>query len=132
LDSPLLFFIMATVWTFVASWKYEDEEKSVKWWLWSVAAGICLTGSFTVKFVGLFVIMWVGMVTITRLLHYWSSASGTSLETFVKQLLSRAVCLIAVPLFFYILIYFIHFKVLYKSGGGDPHYSSEFQVFSNK
>ncbi|WAR19528.1 POMT2-like protein [Mya arenaria] len=45
----------------------------------------------------------------------------------VKHFLARALCLIGLPVICYMLIFAVHFKVLYKTGGGDGFYSSQFQ-----
>jgi dolichyl-phosphate-mannose-protein mannosyltransferase len=128
LDAPLLFCIMATVWSFVASWTYEKEKKSARWWLWSLACGFFLSCAIAVKFVGLFVVFWVGIVTVIRILFLWSTTCRNSLSRLVKEFLYRAACLIGLPLGCYILFFTIHLKVLNRSGPGDGFYSSAFQV----
>ncbi|XP_043793146.1 protein O-mannosyl-transferase 2 isoform X3 [Apis laboriosa] len=44
-----------------------------------------------------------------------------------KHLLARCICLIFIPIFLYMLFFYIHLTVLSKSGSGDGFYSSEFQ-----
>lgn len=41
--------------------------------------------------------------------------------------MARAICLIAVPILFYMLMFQIHFSILRNSGDGDAFMSSEFQ-----
>lgn len=40
---------------------------SFSWWFWLLLTGVCLSGSLGVKFVGLFVILLVGMNTASDL-----------------------------------------------------------------
>ena len=130
LDAPLLFCIAATVWTFTASWTHEKSEKRiVQWWLWNCGCGFFLACSISVKFVGLFVVFWVGLITIARILFFWSKTSGKSLPDIAKELTYRAICLICLPIGCYVCFYGIHFQVLNHSGVGDGFYSSAFQVW---
>ncbi|GAU97180.1 hypothetical protein RvY_08523 [Ramazzottius varieornatus] len=127
LDSPLLFFIMATSWSCVRSWKYETgEEKGIRWWLWSILCGVLLSCAMSVKFVGLFVVLWVGLITVFRLCLLWAN-DQTSLSHFLIQFSHRAVCLILVPSLCYIAFFAVHLAILSKSGPGDGFYSSAFQ-----
>lgn len=44
-----------------------------------------------------------------------------------RHFMARAICLIAVPIMFYMLMFQIHFSILRNSGDGDAFMSSEFQ-----
>ena len=46
----------------------------------------------------------------------------------IKHWCARILCLIIVPAILFIVPYFIHFKVLYKTGTGDKFMSSDFQM----
>ena len=46
----------------------------------------------------------------------------------VKHFLARVLCLIVLPIVVYVAVFFIHLKVLSKTGNGDGFYSSAFQV----
>ncbi|GCC17573.1 hypothetical protein chiPu_0017606 [Chiloscyllium punctatum] len=88
--------------------------------------GVNLAGALGVKFVGIFVILLVGINTACDL---WQllGALDVSLVEFGKHLLARVLCLILLPLVFYTALFGIHFIILNKSGPGDGFFSSAFQ-----
>ncbi|XP_076442071.1 protein O-mannosyl-transferase 2-like [Babylonia areolata] len=126
LDPPLLFFIMAATYSKLKFLSFKDRPFSVKWWFWMVSTGVSLSGAIGVKFVGLFVILLVGIWTVCDLNRLLSEVV-LPLSQVVKHLLARAVGLIALPAFCYIVFFYIHFKVLNHSGSGDGFFSSAFQ-----
>uniref|UniRef100_A0A3Q2WZE5 Protein O-mannosyl-transferase 2 n=1 Tax=Haplochromis burtoni TaxID=8153 RepID=A0A3Q2WZE5_HAPBU len=122
LDPILMFFIMAAVLSMV---KF-NQSFSASWWLWLVLTGINLAGALGVKFVGLFVIILVGLNTIWDLWRLLGDMS-LSLVDIAKHFLARAFALILLPLILYVTIFAVHFVVLNKSGPGDGFFSSAFQ-----
>uniref|UniRef100_A0A4W6EX21 Protein O-mannosyl-transferase 2 n=1 Tax=Lates calcarifer TaxID=8187 RepID=A0A4W6EX21_LATCA len=107
--------LSAHIWPFTAPW-----------WLWLVLIGVNLAGALGVKFVGLFVIVLVGLNTVWDLWRLLGDLS-LSLVDIAKHFLARVVGLILLPLFIYVTIFAIHFVVLNKSGPGDGFFSSAFQ-----
>ena len=93
---------------------------------WLVALGVSLAGTISVKFVGLFIVLYVGAFTAFDL---WNRLGDVSkcYKDFVKHFLACAACLIALPFAVYLLIFGIHTSVLIKTGPGDGYYSSLFQ-----
>ncbi|KAM9571160.1 protein O-mannosyl-transferase 2 isoform 2-T2 [Salvelinus alpinus] len=126
LDPILMFFIMGAVLSMVKFNRQRYRPFSAPWWFWLVLTGVNLSGALGVKFVGLFVILLVGMNTARDL---WSLLGDLhlSLMDFGKHLLSRVFGLILLPLFLYVTIFAVHFVVLNKSGPGDGFFSSAFQ-----
>jgi len=126
LDPLMLFFIMASV--FAAS-KFSSSKTpfSLNWWSWMVVTGVCLSGAISVKFVGVFVVIWVGLLTISQLYEIFGDLS-VSMFGVLKQFLARVIGLILIPCVLYVCYYYIHFSVLTKSGSGDGFYSSVFQT----
>uniref|UniRef100_A0AAQ4PD29 Protein O-mannosyl-transferase 2 n=1 Tax=Gasterosteus aculeatus aculeatus TaxID=481459 RepID=A0AAQ4PD29_GASAC len=122
LDPILLFFIMAAVLSMV---KF-DQPFSWYWWLWLLLTGASLAGALGVKFVGLFVILLVGLHTVWDLWELLGDLS-LSLVDIAKHFLARVAGLILLPLFLYVTTFAIHFAVLNKSGPGDGFFSSAFQ-----
>uniref|UniRef100_A0A673C110 Protein O-mannosyl-transferase 2 n=1 Tax=Sphaeramia orbicularis TaxID=375764 RepID=A0A673C110_9TELE len=122
LDPILMFFIMAAVLSMV---KF-NQPFTVPWWLWLVLTGVNLAGALGVKFVGLFVILLVGLNTVSDLWRLLGELS-LSLADIAKHLLARVIGLILLPLFLYVTIFGIHFVVLNRSGPGDGFFSSAFQ-----
>ena len=85
-----------------------------------------LAGTISVKFVGLFIVLYVGAFTAFDL---WTCLGDVSkcYRDFVKHFLARSGCLIVLPFVIYVLIFGIHNSVLTKTGPGDGFYSSLFQ-----
>ncbi|XP_047741231.1 protein O-mannosyl-transferase 2, partial [Hyalella azteca] len=157
LDPPLLFFIMASVATAARFNSYRDKPFSLGWWGWLLLTGVSLSGSVSVKFVGLFVVLYVGCHTIAQLWHIYGNLNNPMslvLKHFVaralclillpivlylnwfnllpqslvlKHFVARALCLILLPIVLYLVYFYIHLSVLNKTGNGDGFYSSAFQ-----
>uniref|UniRef100_A0A673BYW6 Protein O-mannosyl-transferase 2 n=1 Tax=Sphaeramia orbicularis TaxID=375764 RepID=A0A673BYW6_9TELE len=126
LDPILMFFIMAAVLSMVKFNQQAYRPFTVPWWLWLVLTGVNLAGALGVKFVGLFVILLVGLNTVSDLWRLLGELS-LSLADIAKHLLARVIGLILLPLFLYVTIFGIHFVVLNRSGPGDGFFSSAFQ-----
>lgn len=128
LDPPLLFFMTASVMGMVKVSKFTETCQSFtkKWWLWLMFTGTMLACTISVKFVGLFVVLLVGLQTVCDL---WNVLGDLTMPIFysVKQLVARAAALIVWPIFLYVFFFYIHLTVLNKSGNGDGFYSSGFQ-----
>uniref|UniRef100_A0A672GBU2 Protein O-mannosyl-transferase 2 n=1 Tax=Salarias fasciatus TaxID=181472 RepID=A0A672GBU2_SALFA len=122
LDPVLMFFIMAAV---LSTVKF-NRPFSAPWWLWLVLTGVNLAGALGVKFVGLFVILLVGLNTVGDLWRLLGDLS-LSLMDIAAHFLARVFGLIVLPLFLYVTIFAVHFVVLNKSGPGDGFFSSAFQ-----
>ncbi|XP_045418732.1 protein O-mannosyl-transferase 2 isoform X2 [Lemur catta] len=126
LDPILMFFIMAAMLSMVKYNSCADRPFSAPWWFWLSLTGISLAGALGVKFVGLFIILQVGLNTISDLWHLLGDLS-LSLVTVGKHLTARILCLIVLPLALYTATFAVHFMVLSKSGPGDGFFSSAFQ-----
>lgn len=128
LDPPLLFFMTASVMGMVKVSKFTENSLSFsrRWWLWLMFTGTMIACTTSVKFVGLFVVLLVGLQTICDLWNVLGDLSKPILYS-VKQLVARAVALIAWPICLYVFFFYIHLTVLNKSGNGDGFYSSGFQ-----
>ncbi|CAG5118791.1 unnamed protein product [Candidula unifasciata] len=126
LDPIMMFFIMTSTYSCLKFLTYRSQPFSVFWWLWMAITGVCLSGAIGVKFVGLFVILFVGYTTAMDL---WRLLGDLSLPVMVlcKHILARAICLIALPALIYMIIFAVHFRVLNRSGNGDGFFSSGFQ-----
>lgn len=129
LDSPLVFFTALSVFCWV-SFNSEDRDRSRQfsdeWWLWLLLTGLSLGAVVSCKWVGLFTIATIGLDTLRQL---WSLLGDVrvSPRLFAKHFLARALCLIAVPIVFYMAIFAIHFQILQNSGDGDGFMSAPFQ-----
>ncbi|XP_034938393.1 protein O-mannosyl-transferase 2 [Chelonus insularis] len=126
LDPILLCFMMCATWGMARVEALKNEPFTYQWWGWLAFTGASLACTIGVKFVGLFVVLLVGLFTIYEL---WRELGDLSKPVFnvIKHLLARVLCLIILPIILYMIFFFIHLKVLNKSGSGDGFYSSEFQ-----
>ncbi|XP_064484670.1 protein O-mannosyl-transferase 2-like isoform X2 [Ornithodoros turicata] len=126
LDPILMFFIVGA---FMAIVKFKAESHrpfSKPWWAWLIATGVFLSCAISVKFVGLFVVLLVGLYTAYDLWEHLGNLKEPMVQV-TKHFVCRAICLIALPMCLYMLYFHIHLQVLYKSGSGDGFFSSEFQ-----
>ncbi|NXE33224.1 POMT2 transferase, partial [Ptilorrhoa leucosticta] len=126
LDPILMFFLMGAVLSMVKCNNCADRPFSASWWFWLSLTGVNLAGAMGVKFVGLFVVLLVGLNTIYDLWDLLGNLS-LSLVVFGKHLLARVLCLIMLPLTLYTAMFAVHFAVLNRSGPGDGFFSSAFQ-----
>lgn len=127
LDSPLIFFTGLTVFLW-SGFSNENRHRpfSEQWWTWLTLTGLSLGAVVSCKWVGLFTIATVGFATILQL---WVLLGDlrVSPRTWMRHFMARALCLIIVPIFFYMTMFQIHFLILENSGDGDGFMSSEFQ-----
>ncbi|XP_060118727.1 protein O-mannosyl-transferase 2 [Heteronotia binoei] len=126
LDPILMFFLMGAVFSMVKYNSCANRPFSAPWWFWLCLTGINLAGAMGVKFVGLFVVLLVGLNTIYDLWELLGDLS-LSLVTLGKHFLARVLCLIMLPLALYTAQFAVHFAVLNRSGPGDGFFSSGFQ-----
>ncbi|KAF6216441.1 hypothetical protein GE061_000783 [Apolygus lucorum] len=125
LDPILLFFIMMSTYGIV---KFNNctNDFSVTWWFYLCFTGSMLACAISVKFVGLFVVILCGLVTVWKLWLILGDLSK-SMVYVLKHFLARVFGLILLPAVLYLCIFYIHLKVLNKSGNGDGFFSSAFQ-----
>lgn len=127
LDSPLIFFTALTIllWTgFCNEDKHEPFTET--WWSWLVLSGLSLGAVVSCKWVGLFTIATVGFSTIRQLWVLLGDLRITP-KVFMRHFMARAICLIGIPILFYMFMFWIHFLILQNPGDGDGFMSSEFQ-----
>ncbi|KAG0151050.1 hypothetical protein CROQUDRAFT_651569 [Cronartium quercuum f. sp. fusiforme G11] len=127
LDSPVLFFTTLTIF-FHTGFCNEDARRGFtrRWWIWLLLTGLSLGAVASSKWVGLFTIATVGLVTIKQL---WDLLADlrVPIPLLARSFIGRAIALILIPVWFYMFIFQIHFWVLSGSGEGDAFMSSEFQ-----
>jgi dolichyl-phosphate-mannose-protein mannosyltransferase len=129
LDAPVIFFTAVAIFCWV-SFSNEDRHRhrafSDKWFLWLLLTGLALGAVVSCKWVGLFTIATIGLDTIRQLWLLLGDVRVTP-RSFAKHFLARALCLIAVPIVFYMAMFAIHFQILQSSGDGDGFMSAPFQ-----
>ena len=127
LDSPLVFFTALTVFLWTGFCNEDKHEPfSDQWWGWLTLTGLSLGAVVSSKWVGLFTIATVGLGTIRQL---WALLGDlrVSPRLWIRHFLARALCLIIVPILFYMAMFQIHFLILENSGEGDGFMTAEFQ-----
>ncbi|KAH6873693.1 mannosyltransferase 1 [Coprinopsis sp. MPI-PUGE-AT-0042] len=127
LDSPLLFFTALTTFFWVGFCNEDKHQPFTKsWWTWLSLSGLALGATLSCKWVGLFTVATIGFNTVY---HLWNLLGDTRIppKLFVRHFAARAICLIGLPIAFYMAMFGIHFTILTWSGEGDGFMSSEFQ-----
>jgi dolichyl-phosphate-mannose-protein mannosyltransferase len=127
LDSPLIFFTALTIFVWVGFCNEDKHEPFTEmWWIWLILSGLSLGAVVSCKWVGLFTIATIGVSTVWQL---WELLGDLRIppKLWVKHFLARALCLIVLPILFYMAMFEIHFLILNGSGDGDGFMSSEFQ-----
>ncbi|ODV92793.1 glycosyltransferase family 39 protein [Tortispora caseinolytica NRRL Y-17796] len=125
LDSPLIFGTAFTAW----AWSSFETQNifSFKWYLMLAVTGLGLGITASIKWVGLFTIAWIGVLTIYQLWRILGDLSVTP-RTFVRHFSARVLFLILLPLSFYIGMFAIHFALLPIAADGAGFMSSRFQA----
>lgn len=128
LDPLLLCFMTASVWGMVKVSASTRRGRSFRldWWAWLLFTGTALACTISVKFVGLFVVLLVGMHTASDLYEALGDMRLPVGHT-VRQFGARALALIVWPVCLYALFFYVHLATLSHSGNGDGFYSSAFQ-----
>ncbi|XP_072930161.1 protein O-mannosyl-transferase 2 isoform X2 [Epargyreus clarus] len=130
LDPILLFFMSCSIYGVFKVRTLTDEKLppfSTRMLCWQFFLGTSLACTVSVKFVGLFVVMFVGLRTIADLWNVLGDLSKPVSLT-VKHVIARSITLIIWPTILYVFFFWIHLTVLSKSGNGDGFYSSGFQA----
>lgn len=137
LDSPLIFFTALTAYFWV---RFSNEDAaptsgspagksgafSPRWWTYLLLTGLSLGAVVSCKWVGLFTIATIGVCVLRQLWILLGDMRVTP-RAWLRHFAARALCLIVVPVLFYMSMFQIHFWVLNRSGEGDGFMSSEFQ-----
>lgn len=124
LDSPLIFFIALTVYSYKRFELYPiDTCKSYKALL---STGIALGLAISSKWVGFFTLAWIGLLSICKI---WLSIGDLSLKPnkIIKLILAKFICLLVVPFIIYCMAFKIHFDTLINAGDGSGFLSPAFR-----
>lgn len=84
LDPILLCFMMGSVLGAVKVTYNDQKEFSAKWWFWLTFTGTMLACCMSVKFVGLFVVLWVGLRTIVDLWNILGDLSRPVVSIYIN------------------------------------------------
>lgn len=128
LDSPLIFFIAAAAYGYK---RFENEVPfTFKWFRALVATGIALGLACSSKWVGLFTVIWVGLLNLWDLWFMIGDLSVSGAKI-VKQTVTRALVLLGVPVVLYLSFFAVHLNYLPNEGDGSGFMSSAFRATLN-
>ncbi|EEQ37193.1 Dolichyl-phosphate-mannose-protein mannosyltransferase family protein [Clavispora lusitaniae] len=138
LDSMLLFFTVSTFFGLIKIHSLRNGNKliTMRGFGWLMYTGVSIGCVCSVKWVGLFVTVLVGLYIIYDLLiRYYqttveseSSVLKLSWPKYLQHWLSRIISLIVIPFVIYVVSFKIHFAVLNRSGPGDGSISTLLQA----
>lgn len=127
LDAALCLFMTLSLYSYVKFYKQRYNEFSFKWWAWMIATGVNLSLTMSCKMVGLLTFLTVGSAVAVDLWKLLDIKRGLTVRHVAKHFFARALGLIVIPAFVYLFWFWVHFKILIRSGPGDVFMSSEFQ-----
>lgn len=124
LDSMLLLFTATTFGCMVKLYTLRRRAFTRGWSVWMLLTGVSIGCVCSVKWVGLFVTLVVGLYTVGEL--YELHCTGDT--RLFRHWAIRVVDLIAIPFLIYLCCFRVHFALLYKSGTGDGSTNTLFQI----
>ncbi|AET40351.1 dolichyl-phosphate-mannose-protein mannosyltransferase PMT1 Ecym_5615 [Eremothecium cymbalariae DBVPG len=128
LDSPLIFFIAAAVYSFKRFELYPSN--TIQSYKSLFATGMALGLALSSKWVGLFTVAWVGLLCIWRI---WFQVGDLTMpiSSIAKQASAKLFFLLVIPSIVYLLFFNIHFQALQNYSDGAGFFSSEFRTSLN-
>ncbi|EDO19175.1 hypothetical protein Kpol_1050p32 [Vanderwaltozyma polyspora DSM 70294] len=127
LDSMLLFFTMTTFACMAKLYTLRKVPFTRKWSWWMLITGFSIGCVCSVKWVGLFITVIVGLYTVVELWTLYCNMK-LSRKLYYKHWIIRIINLIVIPFMVYLYCFKIHFILLYKSGTGDASTNTLFQI----
>lgn len=113
LDPILLCFMMCATWGMARVGSLKDQAFTWNWWGWLSFTGVSLACTIGVKFVGLFVVLLVGLFTVYELWRELGDLTKPVINV-GKHLVARILTLILLPSILYMAFFYIHLTVLNK------------------
>jgi len=125
LDSPLVCFIALTVYAYK---RYENTVPFQRsWFRYLFLTGLGLGATVSSKWVGLFTLAWVGLLTAYQMWFVWGDLN-VNVKNFTKQFVIKLFFLLGVPLIFYMLMFALHFFCVDNMGDGADMLPRWFQA----
>ena len=126
IDSILIFFIVLSVLCYVV-FSNDRDYFSPSWNRKLAFTGVSLGCALSIKFVGIFVILLIGLHTLRDL---WLLLGQKNLSDYeiLHHLKARVIRLILIPILVFSTCFYIEFWVLYRSGPHDNFMSRDFQA----
>ncbi|XP_004713302.1 protein O-mannosyl-transferase 1 isoform X1 [Echinops telfairi] len=153
LEALLIFFNLLSVLCYLKFSNLQQHSPfSLSWWFWLVLTGVACSCTVGIKYMGVFTYLLVLSVAAAHAWHLvgdqtlsnvsalgtwgWGAPTGRSRQCFSAlsqacvccHLLARAVALLVIPALMYLLFFYIHLILLFRSGPHDQVMSSAFQA----
>ncbi|XP_046307599.1 protein O-mannosyl-transferase 1 isoform X1 [Marmota monax] len=128
LESLLIFFNLLAVLSYL---KFFNSQKhspfSLQWWFWLVLTGVACACAIGIKYMGVFTYL---LVLGVAAVHAWHLIGDQTLSNVCVcfHLLARVVALLGIPVILYLLFFYVHLMLVYRSGPHDQIMSSAFQA----
>ncbi|KAK3839713.1 MAG: Dolichyl-phosphate-mannose-protein mannosyltransferase-domain-containing protein [Linnemannia gamsii] len=127
LDAPMMLFMGYTLLAWVNFYNHRNRPFTRGWWTWLLQTGVGLFLSSSVKWVGSFTIVTIGLCVL-KYLQESRKHLYLSTRDFSKQITALSLCLIVLPVLLYMGLYAIDFQLLSNSGLGDSWVSPQFRM----
>ncbi|XP_024907015.1 protein O-mannosyl-transferase 1 [Pteropus alecto] len=128
LESVLIFFNLLSVLSYL---KFSNSQKhrpfSLSWWFWLTLTGVACSCAVGIKYVGVSTYL---LVLGVAAVHAWHLIGDRTLShvRVLCHLVARVAALVVVPVAMYLLFFYVHLMLLYRSGPHDQIMSSAFQA----
>ncbi|KAF9277436.1 hypothetical protein BGZ88_001172, partial [Linnemannia elongata] len=127
LDAPMMLFMGYTLLAWVNFYNHRNRPFTRGWWTWLLQTGVGLFLSSSVKWVGSFTLVTIGLC-VAKYLQESRKHLYLSTREFSKQITALSLCLLILPVLLYMGLYAIDFQLLSKSGLGDSWVSPQFRM----
>ncbi|XP_069870975.1 protein O-mannosyl-transferase 1 isoform X1 [Dipodomys merriami] len=128
MESLLIFFNLLAVLSYLKFFNCQRHSPfSLCWWLWLMLTGVACSCAVGIKYMGIFTYF---LVLGVAAVHAWQLIGDQTLTNVCVccHLLARAVALLVIPVVLYLLFFYVHLMLLYRSGPHDQVMSSAFQA----
>ncbi|XP_037060465.1 protein O-mannosyl-transferase 1 isoform X3 [Peromyscus leucopus] len=128
LESLLIFFNLLAVLSYLKFFNSQTHSPfSLQWWLWLMLTGVSCSCAVGIKYMGIFTYLLVLSIVAV---HTWNLIGDQTLSNIrvFSHVMARAVALLIIPVVLYLLFFYVHLMLLYRSGPHDQIMSSAFQA----
>ncbi|KAI8575330.1 hypothetical protein K450DRAFT_194308 [Umbelopsis ramanniana AG] len=128
--APLGFFAASSILMWVNFHNYQNNPYCFKWWTWQTLTGICIGGAMSVSWTG-FLLLPLFWASSARQMWCLLGDRMNPITSIVKEVSSRILSMIIIPLGVYLLCFQVHFHLLGQSGDHDLLLSPELRSSIN-
>ncbi|CAM1321564.1 POMT1 (predicted) [Pycnogonum litorale] len=127
MESMLIFFSAFGVFCLIKFRKIQNDSFSPRWWFWLMMMSLSLTCGVCVKYIGILSSL-LACVLLTK--DFWfmiADKTKTNIQLLI-ELVARIFVMVALPIFLYLLCFYVHLTILIKAGPHDNVMTSAFQA----